>query len=608
MRSSPVSSPSVGTSRAHRVLILVAVAATLALVTLGGVVRVTDSGLACLDWPLCNGRLIPPAEYHVLIEYSHRLTASLVGMLVLAAAAVAWWRFRDVHRVLVPLTAAVPLVGLAAWLGRNAVLSELVPATVTLHLATAQVIFAMLLIAWVWSGPAQADNAESSGSGGHGTGRLFRLWALAAAAATFVVLLSGSYAVGRGAGTICPSWPLCDSGLLPDLTLGWVHMAHRALAGAAVVLVAWVAHLGWRSRRSSPALRPVSLLAVGLLVIQTIAGAANPWFDFAPAVRAIHLSLATALWGSLVVIAALSWRPALAGSSITISTSWRVIRDYIALMKPVIISLLLITALGGMFLAAEGVPPLSLALLVLSGGTLAAGGAQALNHYLERDIDRLMSRTRHRPVADERVRPGSALLFGILLNIAGFVLLAGWVNLLSALLTLSATLFYVLVYTGLLKRSTPQNIVIGGAAGAVPPMVGWTAVTGSLELPAIYLFAIIFFWTPPHFWALALLIKRDYARANVPMLPVVRGEAATARGIMLHLIVLVTLTVLFFTIETVGLIYLSGAVTLGALFLVMAWRLLRSGGTWGARPLYLYSLAYLAGIFALVMVDSTIRL
>ena len=188
------------------------------------------------------------------------------------------------------------------------------------------------------------------------------------------------------------------------------------------------------------------------------------------------------------------------------------------------------------------------------------------------------------------------------------MLLAGWVNLLSALLTLSATLFYVLVYTGLLKRSTPQNIVIGGAAGAVPPMVGWTAVTGSLELPAIYLFAIIFFWTPPHFWALALLIKRDYARANVPMLPAVRGEAATARGIMLHLIMLVTLTVLFFTIETVGLIYLSGAVTLGALFLVMAWRLLRSGGTRGARPLYLYSLAYLAGIFALVMVDSTIRL
>ncbi|MCZ6615211.1 MAG: heme o synthase [Chloroflexi bacterium] len=608
MHSSLESSPSDRVRRAHRLLILAAAAATLALVTLGGIVRVTDSGLGCPDWPLCHGRLIPPAEYHVLIEYSHRLTASVVGMLVLASASVAWWKLRDARRVLVPLTAAVPLVGLAAWLGRNAVLSELAPATVTLHLATAQAIFAMLLIAWVWSRPAQADDAESSGSGSVGDGRWFRFWTLAAAAATMVVLLSGSYAVGRGAGTICPSWPLCDSGLIPNVSLGWVHMAHRGLAGAAAVLVAWVAHLGWRRRRSSPAMGKISLLAVGLLVVQMAAGAANPWFDFVPAVRAIHLSLATALWGSLVVMAALSWRPALVGSSTAVSTSWRVIRDYVALMKPVIISLLLITALGGMFLATEGVPSLSLALLVLSGGTLAAGGAQALNHYLERDIDRLMSRTRHRPVADERVRPGSALLFGILLNIAAFVLLAGWVNLLSALLALSATLFYILVYTGWLKRTTPQNIVIGGAAGAVPPLVGWTAVTGSLDLPAVYLFAIIFFWTPPHFWALALLIKRDYARANVPMLPVVSGEAATARGIMLHLIILVTLTVLFFTIETVGLIYLTGAVALGAPFLVMAWRLLRSGGMRGARPLYLYSLAYLAGIFALVMVDSTIRL
>ena len=608
MHSSFESSTSDRIRRAHRLLILATAAATLALVTLGGIVRVTDSGLGCPDWPLCHGRLIPPGEYHVLIEYSHRMVASIVGMLVLASAAMAWWKLRDAHRVLIPLTIAVPLVGLAAWLGRNAVLSELDPTTVTVHLATAQVIFAMLLTAWIWSRPAQTDGAVTSSSGSHGADRRFRFLTLAAAAATFVVLLSGSYAVGRGAGTVCPSWPLCDSGLIPNVSLGWVHMAHRALSGAAAVLVVWVAHVAWRSRRSSPAMGPVSLLAAGLLVVQITVGAANPWFDFVPTVRAIHLSLATALWGSVVLMAALSWRPTLEAPSITISTSWRMIRDYIALMKPVIISLLLITALGGMFLAAEGAPPPSLALLVLSGGTLAAGGAQALNHYLERDLDRLMSRTRHRPVADERVRPGSALLFGILLNVAAFVLLAGWVNLLSALLALSATLFYVLVYTGLLKRSTPQNIVIGGAAGAVPPMVGWAAVTGSLDLPAIYLFAIIFFWTPPHFWALALLIKRDYAHANVPMLPVVSGEAATAWGIMLHLIVLVTLTVLFFTIETVGLIYLSGAVALGALFLVMAWRLLRSRGMRGARPLYLYSLAYLAGIFALVMVDSTIRL
>ena len=189
-----------------------------------------------------------------------------------------------------------------------------------------------------------------------------------------------------------------------------------------------------------------------------------------------------------------------------------------------------------------------------------------------------------------------------------FAVLAGWVNLLSAVLALSATLFYVFVYTSWLKRSTPQNIVIGGAAGAVPPLVGWAAVTGSLDLPALYLFAIIFFWTPPHFWALSLLLKRDYARAKVPMLPVVSGEAFTAKAIMGHAIVLVAITILFFTIQAVGYLYLSGAVALGTLLLYMAWRLLRTNGVQGARPLYLFSLLYLAGIFTLVMVDSTLTL
>ena len=611
--TSPSSLPSSrsheGSDRVLRALILAAAVTTFALVTLGGIVRATESGLGCPDWPLCNGKLLPPAEYHALIEYSHRLVASLVGMLVVAAAAVAWWRYRQRRWVLAPLTLAVPLVGLAAWLGRNAVLSELAPATVTVHLATAQIIFALLLAALVWSWRPPAGNSSGvSVAARIAAERSFHPWVVVAALATFLVLLSGSYAVGRGAGTVCPSWPLCDSGLFPDISLGWVHMAHRMLAGGVGIFVAWVAFLSWHRRGDSAVFGLVGLLVVGLLVGQTLAGAANPWFGFAPAVRALHLSLATALWGSLVLLAILSWRPgavALPGPGLTLT---RLILDYISLTKPRIVVLLLGTALGGMFLAAEGPPPLSLALLVMTGGALGAGGAQALNHYWDRDIDRLMYRTRHRPVADLRITPRNALVFGVVLNVAAFVVLAGWVNLLSALLTLSATLFYVFVYTGWLKRSTPQNIVIGGAAGAVPPLVGWAAVTGGLDLPALYLFAIVFFWTPPHFWALSLLLKTDYARAKVPMLPVVRGKASTARSIMLHAIVLVALTVLFFTIETVGLLYLSGAVVLGALLLLMAWRLLRSNGVQGARPLYLYSLLYLAGIFALVIVDSSVSL
>ncbi|MBI4338310.1 MAG: protoheme IX farnesyltransferase [Chloroflexi bacterium] len=282
------------------------------------------------------------------------------------------------------------------------------------------------------------------------------------------------------------------------------------------------------------------------------------------------------------------------------------IADYITLTKPRIVLLLLVTAVGGMLLAAKGLPSLWLVALVLVGGMLAAGGANALNHCLDRDIDELMRRTRQRPVAARRVPPVHALVFGVTLNVVAFVILAVWVNMLSAALALSATLFYILVYTRWLKRSTPQGIVIGGAAGAVPPVVGWAAVTGHVGLPALYLFAIVFFWTPPHFWSLALMLRDDYARAQVPMLPVVRGLAEAKRSIFLYSIQLVVVTLLFAVLKTVGNLYLSAAVLLDALLLWLAWRLLRSEGVQRARPLYLFSLLYLALLFAAVMLDSVL--
>ena len=281
--------------------------------------------------------------------------------------------------------------------------------------------------------------------------------------------------------------------------------------------------------------------------------------------------------------------------------------DYLTLTKPPIILLLLITATGGMFLAAEGVPSLQTLAMVCIGGTLGAGGANAINHFLDQDIDALMSRTSRRPVASNRILPISALAFGIALNVGAFFVLAYWVNLLSASLTLAATLFYVLVYTGWLKRTTPQNIVIGGAAGAIPPMVGWAAVTGGLDLPAVYLFTIVFFWTPPHFWALALLIQKDYARAGVPMLPVVVGEERTAQSIFIYSLALVALTLLFAATDAVGLVYLAAAAALGAVFMVFAWKLKREHTVRKARHLYLYSLLYLALLFAVMLADSVFR-
>ena len=242
----------------------------------------------------------------------------------------------------------------------------------------------------------------------------------------------------------------------------------------------------------------------------------------------------------------------------------RMAADYLTLTKPPIISLLLVTAVGGMFLAAQGVPPIITLLLVCAGGALGAGGANAINHYLDQDIDALMSRTSQRPVPGNRISPARALAFGIGLNVAAFLVLAGGVNLLAAVLTLGATLFYVLVYTVWLKRTTPQNIVIGGAAGSIPPVVGWVAITGSLDLSALYLFTIIFFWTPPHFWALSLLIQKDYERAGVPMLPVVAGKERTVQSIFGYTIVLVALTLVFTASSTLGPVYLGMAAVLGA--------------------------------------------
>ena len=298
---------------------------------------------------------------------------------------------------------------------------------------------------------------------------------------------------------------------------------------------------------------------------------------------------------------------AITGSAAVSRSAQSTARAYIALTKPRIISLLILTALGGMFLASEGAPDALLALVVLGGGALAAGGANALNHYLDRDIDGLMKRTASRPVVSGTVPPLHAMRFGIALNVVAFAILAALANPLSAVLTLSATLFYVFVYTKGLKRSTPQNIVIGGAAGAIPPMVGWAAVTGGLALPAIYMFAIIFFWTPPHFWALCLMIKDDYAEAGVPMLPVVAGVEETKLWILLYTVVLVALTALFaLASDALGWTYLASALALSLAFVWFAWRLTRKPDIEGAKAAYLYSLAYLALLFAAIMVDSVV--
>jgi protoheme IX farnesyltransferase len=284
-----------------------------------------------------------------------------------------------------------------------------------------------------------------------------------------------------------------------------------------------------------------------------------------------------------------------------------IVGDYIALTKPRVMSLLLLTATTGIFAAERGVPSGMLILYVLLGGALASGGASALNMWFEEDLDRRMGRTKARPVALRRVTGRNAFIFGITLNIASFALLSLTTNFLAAGLAMVGTALYFGLYTVWLKRNTVHNIVIGGAAGAIPPLVGYAAVDGQLTLSAWYLFAIIFFWTPPHFWALALMIKSDYSRAGIPMLPVVHGDAQTKLQILLYSVLVVAVTVLYTVAEsTLGVIYLTTSIALGVGLIYYAVRLYRGAPRGFAWSLYRYSLLYLALLFVAVMVDSAV--
>ncbi len=284
------------------------------------------------------------------------------------------------------------------------------------------------------------------------------------------------------------------------------------------------------------------------------------------------------------------------------------LRSYVALTKPRIIELLLVTTVPTMFVAEGGVPSLRLVVATLLGGALAAGGANAMNMVADRDIDRVMHRTRNRPLVTGDVTTTAALAFAVALELAAFAELWGWVNLLSAVLALSATLFYVFVYTLWLKRTSSQNIVIGGAAGAVPVLVGWSAVTGTLSWAPVVLFAIIFIWTPPHFWALAIRYRDDYREAGIPMLPAVATIERTAVEIVVYTVLLVITSLVFTPVAHMGVLYTASAAVLGAVFLVSAVRLLRDGTPRAAIALFRYSITYLTLLFVAMAGDVLVRL
>jgi protoheme IX farnesyltransferase len=288
-------------------------------------------------------------------------------------------------------------------------------------------------------------------------------------------------------------------------------------------------------------------------------------------------------------------------------SSMNVLGDFIALTKPRVMSLLLVSAIAGAFLGAGSTPTLEVLIAVLVGGALASGGAASLNMAYEGELDQKMGRTKNRPVAEGRISALTAILFGITLNVGSFLILSMMTNVLAAVLAIVGTVLYFGLYTVILKRTTTQNIVLGGAAGSVPPLVGYAAVTGTIDLSAWYLFVVIFFWTPPHFWALAIMIKDDYAKADIPMLPVVRGVKHTTIQIMLYTVILSAVSIMFGVVsDALSWIYMIGASGLCLAFFWYAYKLIKEPDRPAAVRLYKYSLLFLALFFVIVMVDSVV--
>ena len=600
------------------------------LVVVGVIVRATDSGLGCPDWPACHGELIPPLDdAKAWIEWAHRSIAALIGFEILALAILAVRDHRDRPSLLWPSVAAVGLVGFQAWLGRETVRLGNSGESVTAHLTAAMLLVALLVFVTVRAGfPGRLA--------GRGSSQRFTLLAAFTTLATFALLLFGSHVTATDSALVFPDWPLMGGTLVPPLTeVTSAHVLHRWVAAVVAVLVAAVAVVAWRTQRHRPTLVRLAVLAAALYAIQVVVGGLQVLSGLTGWSQTLHLGLGAVIFALFVGLSVTSFYTArttligadpATGSGLgvgepgapgTTRTPRDSIRAYIALTKPRIIELLLVTTVPAMVLATRWVPGIDwgdwgrLVVWTLIGGTLAAGSANAINCYLDRDIDGLMTRTRRRPLPAHQVEPERAVIFGMVLGIVSFVVMAWFVNLLAAFLTLLAIGFYVVVYTMLLKRSTTQNIVIGGAAGALPPVIGWAAVTGDVGMPALILFALVFYWTPPHFWALSLRIRKDYAAAGVPMLPVVKGIPETTRQIALYTLLMVAISLVLWPIARMGLIYLGAAVGLGAVFIWQAYGLWRRGAseeasTQGAIKLYRYSISYLSLLFLAIAVDAVV--
>lgn len=524
-------------------------------------------------------------------------------VLVLVAAIFAWQNYREARWISRPLFVSLLVLGMQTVLAVLRFSPGANSGVVAAYLSSALLVHALVLTSAVVAFQLGGERTLSPSFASPLARLTLLAWGM-----TFVSMVSGAVETVSGAAVACQGWLLCDGSLLPTSALGWIHLIHRLAVGVASISMLLLLVSAWRTQKSHTAVLVLTTASAILFFGQGLIGALFATRQYPVELIGLHSATATATWAILTILAiqvGLS-NPNPAPHAYQ-HTSWRDrARDFLVLTKPIIVVLLLVTTFGGMIVGAQAWPSLSVIFWTLLGGAMAAGGSGAINQYIDRDLDTLMRRTAKRPLAARRLTPAEGLAFGVGLCLLSFYLLAAFTNLLAALLSVMGMFYYVWVYSILLKRSTVQNIVIGGGAGAIPPLVGWAAATGSLTLPAVLLFLIIFFWTPPHFWALALIRAKEYENGGIPMMPVVRGERETRKQILIYSVELVVLT-LFGPLLGIGSgIYFFSAVALGAILLYMAWKLWQAYSPKLAYRTYRYTSMYLALIFLAMVVDALV--
>ena len=602
---------------AFRNLLLGTAFLVFGLIVLGVILRVSGSSSACLDWPTCSSGLTEPIGSPAFLPFLHRIISVVTGIGLTSSLVFAWRRHRNQAWIVKPLSAAAGLMAIQIMLGRFVTTQIDSPSMSGVHFALALGVLALTVIPLVII--FYLDFSKRVGKVGESKASIrltydspFSRLTVLTLIAVFFLFISGTLVSTSGAQAVCQSWPLCGE-IIPFGYLGWVNLVHRLITLVAGIMVFILLIQAWRTQRSQIGILVATTAAGVLFFSQAMMGMVETTQNYPGYLIGLHIATATAVWAALVIqatLVGLAQRSAYDEQAEALIWKDRdlkgLLKDYLLLTKPIVVALLLVTTFAGMVVGAKSWPSLYLVFWTLLGGFLAAGGSGSINQYIDRHDDSKMQRTAKRPIPSGRLTPGEGLAFGVAATLVSFYLMVSMVNFLAGILTLAGIIYYVLLYSLLLKKTTVQNIVIGGGAGAIPPLVGWAAATGSLNVPSLFLFAVVFMWTPPHFWALALVRKKDYARAGIPMLPVVRGDQETRWQIFLYTIELVVLTLVLPLFGLGGGIYFVAAILLGALLLYSAWKLWRGEGNKVAWKMYRHSSMYLAFLFLALMVDALV--